>query len=593
MLPVYKSITTGAAKYSRPTISSQTNMIKISIPSLFLLLILMSLVGGCAPLQTADIAFPFQQIHNASGDDVDTGNYVTAEPEELLDEELSELDKTGTWENNAPEVQIEKEPDIVYDFPITINKQVEFYLNIFQNRQRKYFKKWLARSGKYLPSIHREFKRAGLPQDLVYLAMIESGFNPSAYSRAHAVGLWQFIKGTGRHYGLRINSWIDERREPEKATQAAAAYLGTLYNEFGDWYLAVAAYNAGEGKIRRAIKRYKTRDFWKLAQGKYLRLETKRYVPKLIAAIIIAREPAKYGFTDIDYQSADAFERVTVPPRTDLAAVAVAAGTKTKIIRKLNIELRKNQTPPNIKAYQIKVPRGSRELVAANLKRLQPVITTGYKTHTVRKGDTIGRICRAYKLNKKTLLKANNLHSARLTGGQRLRIPFRTTRYVLLKKGETLSRRYAMAGKNNPLILHKLKRGETLSKISKQYNVPVEIIMQWNDITNVRRIRAGQHIALYVESSQSQSVLQTASAVGTETNGTKTKYITLVDIKKRKVSGIGSTVELQLTWYKVRNGDSLWTIARKFQVSARDIRQWNNLRSNMIHPGKRLVVKKV
>ncbi len=579
-------------KYQKATISPLTNMTKLSTPGLLLLFILLSLLAGCAPMQTADSTSTLRQLQTTpAGDKVDTEQYVTAEPEELLEEELSELNKTGAWEDNSAEIQIEKQPDIVYDFPVTVNKQVQFYLDTFQNRQRKYFKKWLARSGKYLPAIHRELKKAGLPQDLVYLAMIESGFNPSAYSHAHAVGLWQFIKGTGRNYGLHIDSWIDERREPEKATRAAAAYLGTLYNEFGDWYLAVAAYNAGEGKIRRAIKRYKTRDFWKLAQYKYLRLETKRYVPKLIAAIIIAREPAKYGFTDINYQSAEAFELVAVPPRTDLAAVAAAAGTKTKTIRKLNNELKKNQTPPNIKAYQIKVPHGSRDLVAANLKRLQPVITTGYKTHTVRKGDTLGRICRTYNLNKKTLLKANNLHRARLTKGQRLRIPYRTTRYVLLKKGETLANRYAQAGKNNPLILHQLKRGDTLSKISKQYNVPVEIIMQWNDITDVRKIRAGQHIALYVESSESQSVVRTASVSNARQKRTKKKYITLVDSKKRQPS-VG-TIEAQLTWYKVRNGDSLWTIARKFQVSARDIRKWNNLRSNMIHPGKRLVVKKV
>lgn len=566
-------------------------MTKSSPPGLFLLFILLCLAPGCTPLQTADLAFLPQQSPDNPEEAADREQETMAEPEALLEEELSELNKTGSWENGTPDAEIKEEPDIVYDFPITINKQVQFYLDTFQGRQRKYFKKWLARSGKYLPSIHREFQEAGLPRDLVYLAMIESGFNPSAYSRAHAVGLWQFIKGTGRNYGLRIDSWVDERREPEKATRAAAAYLSTLYNEFGDWYLAVAAYNAGEGKIRRAIKKHKTRDFWKLARHRYLRLETKRYVPKLIAAILIAREPAKYGFTDIEYHAPQGYDLVTVPPRTDLAAVAAAAGTKVETIRKLNNELRKNQTPPNLKAYRIKVPQGSRELVADNLKRLHPVITTGYKTHTVRRGDTLGRICRTYNLNKKTLLKANNLHSAKLAKGQRLRIPYRTTRYVLLKKGETLSKRYAAAGKNNPLILHKLKRGDTLSKISKQYNVPVEIIMQWNDITNVRRIRAGQHIALYVENSGLQTVAARTTAAPGVKKGKRQKYITLADIKKRK-AGTG-TVQAQLTWYRVRNGDSLWTIARKFQVSARDLRKWNNLRSNMIHPGKRLVVKKV
>jgi membrane-bound lytic murein transglycosylase D len=557
----------------------------MKITSFFPIILLLSLgtVTGCSSVHTADTAFPPRPIADTS--DGDDDRYVLVEPEEVLEEELSALNQTGTWDGGQLESTAKAELDIVFDFPITINKQVNFYLDIFQNRQRKYFKRWLARSGKYLPFIQEKFQQAGLPRDLAYLAMIESGFNPSAYSRARAVGLWQFIKGTGRNYGLRIDSWVDERREPEKATRAAIAYLDTLYSEFGDWYLAVASYNAGEGKIRKAIKRYKTRDFWQLARYKYLRLETKRYVPKLIAAIMIAREPAKYGFTDIDYQEPVSYDLVSVPPRTDLNAVAAAAKTDIKTIRELNNELRKNQTPPNLSGYKIKVPQGSQPLVATNLKRLHPVITTGYKTHTVRRGDTLGRICRTYKLNKKTLLKANNLHSASLRRGQHLRIPYRTTRYVLLKKGETLSSRYALAGKNNPLILHRLKKGETLSKISKQYNVPVDIIMQWNDITNVRKIRAGQHIALYVEGNKKNLG---RVAVSSENND---KFLTLADSKKQKPAD--RSLESQLTWYRVRNGDSLWTIARKFKVSARDIRKWNNLRSNLIHPGIRLVVQKV
>lgn len=555
----------------------------VKTPLLLLcLLLLFGLLNACSPLQTTGNNFTQQQ--NDTPDAVDDEQEIIVEDESVLEEELSALQQIGNWEKGLYEKTEEEHPAVLYDFPVTVNKQVELYLDIFQNRQRKYFNKWLARSGKYLPTIHREFKKAGLPLDLAYLAMIESGFNPSAYSRAHAVGLWQFIKGTGRNYGLRIDSWIDERRNPEKATLAAVAYLDTLYNEFGDWYLAVAAYNAGEGKIRRAIKRYKTRDFWQLAQHKYLKLETKRYVPKLIAAIMIAREPAKYGFTNINYQKPPSWDLVAVPPRTDIQAVSTAAGISAKTIRILNNELRKNQTPPDDMTYHIKVPAGSRDLVASNLKRLHPVVTTGYKTHTVRQGDTLNRICRTYKLNKKTLLKANNLHTVNLQRGQRLRIPFRTTRYVLLKEGESLSRKYAQAGQNNPLILHRLQKGETLSKISRQYNVPVEIIMQWNEITNVRKIRAGQHIALYVESEGQKKYKHVVAQADRQ------QVPTLTDRKKRKASGPAS--DPLLTWYKVRNGDSLWTIARKFQVSAREIRQWNNLASNMIHPGKRLVVKK-
>ncbi len=546
------------------------------------LVLFSGLITACSSTHTANMTCPVQLQDQAAEKTIDRSLLV--EPEEVLKEELSSLDRTGDWTDGQPETVVQVKPEVVFDFPITINKQVEFYLDTFQHRQRKYFKRWLARSGKYLPYIQEKFHQAGLPRDLAYLAMIESGFNPSAYSRARAVGLWQFMKGTGRNYGLRINRWIDERRDPEKATMAAIAYLDALYSEFGDWYLAVASYNAGEGKIRQGIKRYNTRDFWQLARHRFLRLETKRYVPKLIAAIMIAREPAKYGFTDIEYQSPVAFDLITVPARTDLAAVAAAAKTDIRTIRELNNALRRDRTPPNPQTFQVKIPAGSRDLVAQNLRRLHPVVTTGWKTHIVRRGDTLARICRRYRLNKKTLLKANNLHSAHLRRGRHLRIPYRTTRYVLLKKGETMASRYARAGKNTPLILHQLKAGETLSKISKQYQVPVSLIKQWNDIQNVRRIRIGQQIALYVD--RPGQIPPGKSSVSANTH-----FITLTDYKKQRPGSGNSGYEL--TWYRVRNGDSIWTIARRFRVSATDIRQWNNLRSNLIHPGKKLVVKKV
>ncbi|MDH4318748.1 MAG: lytic transglycosylase domain-containing protein, partial [Desulfobulbaceae bacterium] len=243
---------------------------------------------------------------------------VVVESEETLRDELSGLDQLGEWDGGTADISTPQ-----YDFPVTTNKQVEFYLELFQNKQHKHFARWLSRSKQYLTMIKPRLREAELPEDLAYLAMIESGFNPTAYSRAHASGLWQFIQSTGKNYGLRVDGWVDERRDPEKATEAAISYLGNLYHEFDDWYLAVASYNAGEGKIRRAIERYNTRDFWQLARNSYLSLETKRYVPKLIAAIIIAKEPEKYGFGDIEFESEMAYEEVEVPPLTTLDAVAL------------------------------------------------------------------------------------------------------------------------------------------------------------------------------------------------------------------------------------------------------------------------------
>ncbi len=502
--------------------------------------------------------------------------YTDNEPEEALEEELSALDKVGAWEEIHEEVieVPEVKQKVVYDFPIVVNKQVDFYLNLFQNKQRSYFEKWLSRSTQYLPFILEELRKAGLPEDLAYLALIESGYNPSAYSKSHAVGLWQFIKSTGKEYGLRVDSHVDERRNPEKSTVAAIRYLSDLYREFDSWYLAVAAYNAGPGKMRRAIKKYNTRDFWKLAGNKYLQLETKRYVPKLIAAIIIAKDPEKYGFTDISYQAPAKYDFIKVPPMTDLQAVALAGNFSVKQIRELNNELMKWSTPPGKKSYELRIPYGSQPLVAKNLDRLHPVVTTDYKTHVVQKGDTLTAICRKYNLNKTTLLKANNLNSAKLIAGQRLRVPYQVTKYVLLKDGETPESRFAKAEKGGALHLHVVKSGETLSKISKLYNVTPEIIMQWNNLRNINTIQVNQTLALYLEKSGPAETL-------------------VVSYDATKPSSTKEARKPRTTHYRVKSGDSLWSIARKFNVSPQDIKRWNKLTSNLIHPGRELLVKEV
>ena len=555
-------------------LTQKTNESLITFLSFTILLIL--ILSGCAPVNETTFTplesdlyanINFDNAHNM------VIQYSENEPEKVLEEELSALDKIGKWEETPQQIELVKPEKVTYDFPIVINKQVEFYLDLFQGTQRHYFERWLSRSTKFLPFFKEELRKAGLPEDLAYLSMIESGYNPSAYSKSHAAGLWQFIRSTGKNYGLRIDSWVDERRDPEKSTKAAIAYLSFLYKEFDSWYLAVAAYNAGEGKIGRGIKKYKTRDFWKLASKKYLKLETKRYVPKLIAAILISKEPEKYGFTGIDYQEPVLYDTITVPPMTDLNAVAVASNFSIKKIKTLNNELLKNYTPPGKTQYTLRVPNGSHDKVAQNLTRLHPVVTTDYKSHVVKKGDTLTAICRRYKVNKTTLLKANNLHSAKLLAGQRLRIPYQATKYVLLKQGETPENHFASTGKDAQLYLHEVKKGETLSRIAKQYNVTVDIIMQWNNLQSVHKITAGQHLALYLDN---------ATQAG----------MTVASISPNK-SKKSKSVKQKVTYYKVRNGDSLWAIARKFQVSAGEIRRWNNLKSNLIHPGIRLVVKKV
>ncbi|MBT8361737.1 MAG: transglycosylase SLT domain-containing protein, partial [Deltaproteobacteria bacterium] len=458
---------------------------QIRLASLTAIILFYFFISGCSVTQDFVKVSPPQPLETIlleNEQDPDLSP-LEIESEICLDQELEALKHTGSWDEPYPDsiqqtlITEFTEPEVVYDFPITINRQVELYLKLFQGKQRRYFGRWLARSGRYLPMMEAELKTAGLPLDLAYLSMIESGFNQRAYSRARAVGLWQFMYGTGRDYGLKVNKYVDERRDAEKSTKAAVTYLKNLYDEFGDWYLAVAAYNGGPGTIRSAIRRSKSNDFWKIAQKKYLRLETKRYVPKLIAAIIIAKEPEKYGFTDLKYEKPLAYDTVTVGLGLSLEAAAILADSKSKVIKSLNQELRTSKTPLNVAHYELKIPSGSKHLAENNLPRLHSVVNTQFKTHIIRSGENLTQICRRYNINTTTLLKVNNLQNGKLVVGHRLRIPFRTVQYRILPEGMDA----AIAAKND-LILHTIKKGETISKISQQYQIPPELIVAWNGL---------------------------------------------------------------------------------------------------------------
>ncbi len=492
------------------------------------------------------------------------------EPAATVNEEIEELEHLGRWEQGSSEAIANQE--VSYDFPVTMNKQVEFYLDFFQNRQRTTFTKWLERSGRYLPMIQRHLKEAGLPLDLAYLPMIESGYSLTAYSSAKAAGPWQFMRATGRHYGLKVNSHEDDRRDPTKATLAAIDFLSDLHKEFNDWSLAVAAYNAGGGKIRRGLKKYKVDNFWDLAQHRYLSSETKLYVPKLIAAIIIAKDPAKYGFTNINYQKPLEYEVVNVPRWTTLRSVAVASDADYDELRNLNRQLRRTITPPGMASYPLKVPVGKKGIVAKNLKKVYPVVTTKYKTHIVRANDSLSKICKLYNIKKLTLLKTNNLQSAQLHKGQRLRIPYQSTAYVLWDKESNPP----VAVADSDLILHKIRAGETVSIIARRYGVPQHMIAIWNNLDDLGRIRAGQQLAIYLEDATFAKKEQERLA--------SLATASLPPASPQSVDG-------KVIYYHVKRGDTLWNISRQFNLNMDKIRRWNSLDNDVIHPGTKLLIR--
>ncbi len=307
-----------------------------------------------------------------------------------------------------PKVVIEeggKELPVTYDIDIDFNDKVKNCIVYFQTVARKPMERYLSRSGRFIPLMRKIIAEYGLPADLVYLPMIESGFNPKAYSYAHASGPWQFISSTGRNYGLNRSWWRDERRDFVKSTHAASKYLKDLYEMFGDWRLALAAYNGGEGRVGRQIKRQKTRDFWKLR----LKNQTCNYVPLFMAATIIAKDPERFGFADIDYQEPIEFDIVKTDKPLDLKTVAHELKVSLDELKLLNPELLRGVTPPSEETYELRVPKGYQPKFAAVYDRLPESSKAQWTRHRVRRGETISSIARKYGISQRTLVDANKL----------------------------------------------------------------------------------------------------------------------------------------------------------------------------------------
>lgn len=372
------------------------------------------------------------------------------------------------------------------DIPLTINSKVEYFLNVFQTSGRGWFGKWLARSERYLPMMKEVLRKNSLPEDLVYLAMIESGFSPHANSPANAVGPWQFIAGTGKRYSLRIDQWVDERRDPLKSTVAAALYLKQLYSLFNkNWYLAAAGYNAGENKILRAIDMYDSTDFWELAEGSYLKRETKDYVPKLLAAAIVAKDPAKYGFADVAYLPPIEFDTVAIPSRTDLDLVARLTGVTYEAIKELNPALRKWCTPPDYPQYELNLPKGTKKIFLDAYHRIpreerytERVVYTSYRA---RKGDSLAAIARRFGADPRDISAINNLKHSRKLRGKLLKVPVNPdcVPSVVARSDSPPDKKK----KDKQLVqYYTIKQGDTLTSVARRFNVTTKIIAVWNNL---------------------------------------------------------------------------------------------------------------
>lgn len=541
-----------------------------------------ALLPPSAPVIRFD-ARPDSGAADLLGDDGDPGDGEDAvaefddeealDPETLADNAVLQAADIAPPEEEGETVFLEESD---FDFPVVDNEKVRYFVNYFSGPVHKTMRAWLERSTRYLPMMQEVFAETGLPRDLVYLAMIESGFNNKALSRARASGPWQFMEGTGRMYGLSNDWWYDERRDPEKATRAAARHLADLYRMFdGDWYLAMAAYNAGAGKIRRAIERYETRDFWELTHGAYLKDETKHYVPKMLAALMIAKHPERYGFTDLSYQEPLAYELVELDSVTDIEVIARLAGSDYETIKRLNPELKRWSTPPGKTGYPVRLPVGSALAFAEQYAQLPVNQRANFVAHKVVKGDTPAALARRYGVRTDDLLRFNQVRDARsLRVGQNLLIPLNpeSGKMALADLREALrdDAPSARTGKGT-VQSHTVRPGDSLWKIAQRYQVSEQQLRSWNKLGNKTVLRVGQK--LVINGGSTKSNVATAAA------------------RPKAVAKPGSKAQVQKVVYQVRAGDTLWGISRQFAVNTTQIRDWNQLPANpVLRPGQRLTL---
>jgi membrane-bound lytic murein transglycosylase D len=383
---------------------------------------------------------------------------------------------------------IEEKP---YQIPMVLNDSVENHLEYFKTKGRDVFQKWLDRSARYIPVMQDILREKNLPEDLVYVAMIESGFNPYAVSWARAVGPWQFMPHTGKLYGLKIDWWVDERKDPIKSTYAAAEHLKDLHNLFGSWPLAMASYNAGAGKVQRAVLRTRSEDFWDLKASRYIRRETKNYVPKYMAATIIAKDPESYGFAVQPYDLF-VYDEVILAESTDLRLAARCAGTTYDVIKELNPELKRWVTPPDTTNYVLRVPQGTAATFAANFAAVPADQRIRWERHLVAKNETLSGIAQQYNTSVDAISDINSLKKGRIKPGKHLLIPVDAN--TKQQDGSYLSPDHT--GKKQQ-ILYRVRRGDNLTRIASKHDVTVSDIREWNN--GLRTIRAGQKIKLVVD----------------------------------------------------------------------------------------------
>jgi membrane-bound lytic murein transglycosylase D len=466
------------------------------------------------------------------------------------------------------------------DLPLMMTDQVAGYISYFSNRGRGTFERAFARSGRYHDMMVSILKQEGVPQDLIYLAQAESGFHPLAVSRVGARGIWQFMGSRAKGYGLQHSMWVDDRQDPEKSTRAAAHHLKDLYAQFGDWYLAMAAYNSGPGTVQAAVKRTGYADFWELYRRNVLPKETRNYVPIILAMTIVSKNLSQYGFDDVSMDEPVAFDKVTIDYPADLRLVAECVDATPAQLQELNPSLLR-MTTPKAGSFELHLPQGTKDQYQTAIASIPADMRLWWRYHKVQPGDTLASLARSYRVTAKSIAVANQLDGTDLEAGAKVIIPVAAGKHAV-SDNATYARR---------ITRYRVHAGDTVETVAENFGVSAQMVRRWNGLRNGDSLRGRKVLALHLPVTPSSETASTASKTTTHTHKTMPAAPARVPAKKPATNPDEDTSgQAAVLRHTVKTGETLYSIATAYKTTVAALKR-NNGNVAVLHPGMVLVVE--
>ncbi len=505
-----------------------------------------------------------------------------ASDSEAQKSEPAPIDETnGITPSADPNVRAKAQAEIKSthsDLPLMMTDQVAGYISYFSNRGRGTFERAFARSGRYHDMMVRILKEEGVPQDLIYLAQAESGFHPLAVSRAGARGIWQFMGPRGRGYGLQRSMWVDDRQDPEKSTRAAAHHLRDLYAQFGDWYLAMAAYNSGPGTVQAAVKRTGYADFWELYRRNVLPKETRNYVPIILAVTIVTKNLSQYGFDDVSMDEPVSFDKVSISYPVDLRLVAECVDATPVQLQELNPSLLRLTTPREGK-FELHLPAGTKEKYQTAIATVPNDMRLWWRFHKVQPGDTLASLVRTYRVTAKSIASANHLESSELETSAKVIIPIAPGKHPV-SDNATYARR---------ITRYKVRRGDTVGTVAENFGVSAQMVRRWNGLHG-DSLRGRKVLALHLPVTPGSEVASAPHKAAMHGSKTVQTASSLPAYKSVRSEDEDSSEQSNVLHHKVKSGETLYSIATTYKTTV-DALKRNNGNVATLRPGMILIVQ--